>query len=291
VHQQVIPALRRLRHRSDLSSLAADARIDDATGHRYLHEALDATAEEVPDAANPVPHRSHPSTNMEEEMAINVTDNFFEFGNQKYFRGNAHLVRVGTYGEKKDRIGARAYLDPQNNVRSEHLGSRLKTGTVATVDWSRTNKASVEVNGPLKVYGLNGKVDVRGTYEKARSAHLKLANFYILEGPLTVMLNKDADGARRFLADQGNDGRFVSESWIVVEAELAAHFAMHGEASLAVRAAGSDLAVTVTGGKHGAQTVKISPKTTFAYKLHKVKKWNNGKTRVEEMEADYKSIG
>jgi hypothetical protein len=228
---------------------------------------------------------------MEESLATNITDNFFEFGNQKYFRGNAHLVRVGTYGRKKDPVGARAYLDPQNNVRSEHLASRLKTGTVATVDWSRTNKASVEVNGPLKVYGLDGQVDVKGTYEKARSAHLELANFYILEGPLTVMLNKDADGARRFLADEGNDGRFVSECWIVVEAELAAHFAVHAEASLAVRAAGSDLAVTVTGGKHGAQTVNLSPKTTFAYKLHKVKKWNNGKTHIEEMEADYKAGG
>jgi hypothetical protein len=224
-------------------------------------------------------------------MATNITDNFFEFGNQKYFRGNAHLVRVGTYGTKENPIGARAYLDPQHNVRSVHLRSRLKTGTIATVDWSRTNKASVEVNGPLKFYGLNGKVDVKGTYEKARSARLKLANFYILKGPLTAMLNQDADGARHFLADKGNDGRIVSEGWLVVEAELAEHFAMYGETSLTVKAAGSDLAVTVTGGKHGAQTVTYSTNTTFAYKLHKVKKWTGGKTHIEEMEDDFKGMG
>ena len=224
-------------------------------------------------------------------MAINITDNFFEFGKQKYFRVNAHLVRVGTYGRKKDPIGAKAYLEPQNNVRPEHLASRLKTGIVATVDWNRTNKASVEVNGPLKVFGLNGQVDVKGSYEKARSAQLKLANFFILEGPLTVMLNKDAHGARKFLAEEGNAGSLVSEQWVLVSGAMSEHIETYGESSRSVTAAGSNLAVTVTGGRHGAQTVNLSSNSGFAYKLHRVEKWNNGKTRIEKMQADYKCMG
>jgi hypothetical protein len=48
------------------------------------------------------------------------------------------------------------------------------------------------------------------------------------------------------------------------------------------------LSVTVTGGKHGSQTVTLSKGTTFAYKLHKVKDWNKGKTQIENLEADYK---
>ena len=39
-------------------------------------------------------------------MGTNVTVNYFEYGVNKYFRGNAHIVALCTYGEKKDPIGA-----------------------------------------------------------------------------------------------------------------------------------------------------------------------------------------
>jgi hypothetical protein len=35
-------------------------------------------------------------------MATPITKHAFEFGTQKYFRGNAHLVEIGTYGEKAE---------------------------------------------------------------------------------------------------------------------------------------------------------------------------------------------
>lgn len=58
-------------------------------------------------------------------MATNLTENYFEYGVHKYFRGNAHLVELGTYGEKKDPIGAKAYIDPQNYVLPAHLVGRV----------------------------------------------------------------------------------------------------------------------------------------------------------------------
>ena len=224
-------------------------------------------------------------------MATKITENYFEFGNQKYFRGNAHLVQIGTYGEKKDPIGARAYLDPQSKVQTEHLESHVQTGTVATVDWGQTTKAAVEVNGLLKFFGLNGKIDTNGTYEKVKNAHLKLANFFILEGPLTSMLNTNADGARHYLADEGNDGRIVSEVWVVLEAELAEHFGAYASSSLSAEAKGAELEITVTGGKYGSQTITLSQGMAFAYKLYKVKNWINNRTDIEDMEADYKGMG
>ena len=223
-------------------------------------------------------------------MATKITDNYFEFGNQKYFRVNAHLVQVGTYGKKKDPLGARAYLDPQSKVQSKYLEGRVQTGPVATVDWGQTTKAAMEVNGLLTFFGLNGKIDTNGTYEKVKNAHLKLANFFILPGPLTSMLNTDADGARHYLVDEGNDGRIVSEVWVAMEAELAEHFEMYGKSSLSAKANGAELEMTVTGGKYGSQTITFSTDTTFAYKLHKVKNWSNNKTHIEEMEADYKGM-
>ena len=49
VHAQVLLVPRWLRHRADLHSLARDTGVSDATGYRYLHEALDVIAAHLPD--------------------------------------------------------------------------------------------------------------------------------------------------------------------------------------------------------------------------------------------------
>jgi hypothetical protein len=52
VHTQVVLLLRWLRHRADLRTLAAHARLSIATTYRYLHEALDVIAAHAPDLAD-----------------------------------------------------------------------------------------------------------------------------------------------------------------------------------------------------------------------------------------------
>ncbi len=95
------------------------------------------------------------------------------------------------------------------------------------------------------------------------------------------MLNNDANIAHNCLANEGKDGRIVSEIWVVMEAELAEHFETSG--GLMVSAKAADLNVTANGGRHGTQTITLSSGTTFAYKLHKVKDWNKGKTRINDI--------
>ena len=73
-------------------------------------------------------------------MATKITDNYFEFGVNQYFRGNAHLVEIGTYGEKKDPVGAKAYLDPQSKVQREHLVNRISKGKPVDVNWGLTRR-------------------------------------------------------------------------------------------------------------------------------------------------------
>lgn len=218
-------------------------------------------------------------------MGTKITDNYFEFGVNRYFRGNAHLVELATYGEKKDPVGPKAYLDPQSKVKREHLVDRVVKGQPVGVNWSQTSRADLEVNGPIKVFGLNLSVAASYSAAKVASADLKLYNLSIAEGPLKAMLNNDAGGARSYLAEEGKDGRIVSEIWVVMEAELAEHFESSG--SLTVTEEDISLSVTARGGKHGTQTITLASGTTFAYKLHKVKDWNKGKTRIEDMEADY----
>lgn len=221
-------------------------------------------------------------------MATKVTEHYFEFGVHKYFRGNAHLVEIGTYGEKKDPIGVKAYLDPQNKVKREHLEGRVDKGQPVSVNFSQTTQAELEVNGPVKVFGLNLNVAATYNYSKTQSANLRVYNLSIPEGKLQAMLNNDATGARNYLADEGSDGRIVSEVWVVMEAELAEHFDTSG--AIMVTENGVDLNITAKGGTQGTQTITLSAGTTFAYKLHKVKKWSNNKTKIEDMEADYKGM-
>lgn len=223
-------------------------------------------------------------------METKVAKHYFEYGTVKYFRGKAENVQIGSYGEKKDPIGAIAYLDVQARVKAEHLDGRVHYVTTIDVDWEDEKEAAVEANGDLKFFGLSKKVALNGSYEKAKSARLKLVKFAINEGPLKTMLNQDAGGARNFLAKEGKDGRIVSEIWVAMEAELAEHFATSGSISVGAGAAGSSLEVSASGGRHGSQTVVLSPGTTFAYKLHKVKSWNKDKTRIEDLEADYKGM-
>jgi hypothetical protein len=219
-----------------------------------------------------------------------ITKYRFETGGMSYFRGNAHLVELGTYGEKKDPIGAKAYVDPQSKVKAETLATRVKIGKPVKIDWNEVSKADLEAEGVLKFFSLGKKGTASFTHEQARTAKLELLNFSISEGPLQQMLNTDADGARRFLADEGDDGRIVSEAWVVVSAELGQHFATYAAASAGVKAFGSSLDVSASGGQHGTQTITLSAGTTFAYKLHKVKDWNKGKTQIDNMEADYKGM-
>jgi hypothetical protein len=223
-------------------------------------------------------------------MATKITEHYFEFDNRKYHRGNAHDVELGTYGQKKDPIGPDSYLAPQNKVKSEYLEGRARYKTRVKVNWNETTKAAVEAQAILKYFSLGKEAALSFNYEKAKDAKLELISLAIDEGPLKTMLNKDADGARNFLADEGNDGRIVSEVWIVVDAELGEHFATYGSASAAVRAAGSSVTVTVTGGKQGSQTVNVSKGTTFAYELYKVKDWDQGKKQILDMEDDYKGL-
>jgi hypothetical protein len=224
-------------------------------------------------------------------METKITKHFFEYATNKYFRGNAYAVDLGCFGEKKDPPGAKAHLDVHDRVAVDNLNGRVHYNTTARVDWAQTTKAEAEGEGILKFFGLNGNAAMDLKYENAKSAKLQLVNFAIDEGPLKTMLNKDAGAARNFLAGEGNDGRIVSEVWIVVDGELAEHFATSGSISLSANGAGQGLALTAKGGKQGTQTIALERGTTFAYKLHKVKDWNKGKTVIEEMDADYKGNG
>ncbi|RMF32078.1 MAG: hypothetical protein D6752_00910 [Candidatus Nitrosothermus koennekii] len=218
-----------------------------------------------------------------------IASHFFKYNNLKYFRDGAENIEMCSFGEKKDPLGPKSYLSVEGKVARKHLEGRIKKIPSVDIDWSKQSKADVEANGLIPVYGIPVKVGTTYSYEEAKSADLKLIKFVIDEGPLKKMLNNDANAARNYLADEGKDGRIVSSIWVVMEGKLARHFDSVG--SISANAAGSNLEITASGGVAGSQTITLSEGTTFAYAMHKVKKWNKGKTEIEDMEDDYHGIG
>lgn len=223
-------------------------------------------------------------------MGTKITTHYFEYGVNKYFRGNAHLLEAGHFGKKKDPIGIKAYLEPVGKVKPEHLDGRLKFNSRVKIDWNTVSKADLEADADLNFFGLGKSGALSFDHAKAKSAKLELINLSIDENPLKVMLNTDANVARNFMAEEGNDARIVSEVWIVVDAELGEHFVTSGSGGVGVKALGSTASLSISGGIRGTQTVTLSPGSIFAYKLHKVSEWNKGKTKVEGVEADYKGL-
>ena len=74
-----------------------------------------------------------------------------------------------SFGEKKDPIGAKAYIDVQNTVDSDFVAKRVKYNTTLEIDWSKLSKADVEAEGELKVFGLNSETAASAGYERSRA--------------------------------------------------------------------------------------------------------------------------
>src|SRR5262249_2691156 len=150
-------------------------------------------------------------------LAPKITVHYLEYDNMKYFRENALVVEIGTYGNKIDPIGARAYLDPHAKIKTDLLAGKVDFVTAAGVDWQETSSADLGVNGSLPVFGMNGSAAVNFSYDKAKNEKVNVVYFQIMEAKLLALLNKEADGARKYLADEGNDGRVCSGVWLWAE--------------------------------------------------------------------------
>jgi hypothetical protein len=223
-------------------------------------------------------------------MGTTITDDYFEYNQIKYFRGEAENVVIGSYGKKRDPVGSKSHLEVQTEVKPEYLASRVKYITTIPVDWSAAANAGLKLDVPLSFSGLNGDASFAASFGVAANENLQLCKFLIEKANLEGMLNQDAVNARNYLADEGGDGRICSAVWVGVDDKLGKHFLSYGQSGSASVHAGGGLDFTATGGTSGAQTISLSAKGgTFAYLLEKVTNWSNSKTHVDDMKEDYHS--
>lgn len=217
-----------------------------------------------------------------------LTNSAFQYSGIRYYRAKAENIRLGSYGEKKTPVGQQNYLSVQNNIKNESLAEvKVSTAGPFTIDWSKQSKSDVEV-GVNYFTAAGGKATL--TVEKAKSANLKLVKFYMTTGAMTKLLNQSATGARKYLADEGSDGRLVGEVWTVMEASLAS--SVTTSATITGSGEANGIKVTVAGSTSNTTTtsITIAPDTTFAYLLFKVKWTNNNKDSVDSLEDDQHGV-
>ncbi|ACQ81610.1 hypothetical protein Bcav_3368 [Beutenbergia cavernae DSM 12333] len=227
-------------------------------------------------------------------METRVGKHVFVYGTQRYFRGNAPAVTLGSWGEKKDPIGAKAYLAAEGRIAPSLLRGHVRRINRARIDWSRQTEADYEAQGEVKYFEYGATAAMTADYGKAKSAQLELLHFVVEASPLKRILNTEADHARKELDKEGNDGRVVDGVWVVVSGQIAESFSAAGTSAGSVVAEIVDgLGLTVTSTKGGGRDedalVTLEPKTVFAYSMQKVRKWKNG--LVEDFEDDFKGMG
>lgn len=215
---------------------------------------------------------------------VKLSKSAFSYSGVRYYRGKAENVKLCSYGEKKTPITQANYLAVQNTVTGANLSKvAVQIDGPFPIEWSKFS--DIDVNGSVNYLKVGGGT---GSFNRsvAMKANLKLVKFHLAEGPLTNLLNKHASGARNHLAKEGADGRIVSEIWVVMEAKLASDVANGGSVTGAGTGGGFKVQLAGSGSSKVKTTITVPPGTTFAYLLHKVKKWNKGKTKVENMEDD-----
>ena len=121
------------------------------------------------------------------------------------------------------------------------------------------------------------------SWKKAKKGNLKLMKFFLTEKNLRKALNGKANGAFKGLVKEGNDGRIVSEIWVVVEASFSEEIRKAGGFTASYNDGTLELRGRAKSSSTHKNTIKLAPGTTFAYLMHKVKKWNKKGNKVASL--------
>lgn len=210
-----------------------------------------------------------------------LTRTAFRYSGKRYFRANAESIRLGSFGEKKTPLTQANYLAVDNNISSANL-AKVSVNVAGPFNMTWTNATTAQLGGSTKFLKMGG---AKGTLtrEAATSADLKLVKIFMNEGPLRTLLNQHAGAARNFLSQAGGSGRVVSEVWVVMEAALASQVSTNVSVTANGTANGG---IELAYGSSSTSRLALPPDATFAYLLHKVKSWSNGRTVVSDLEDD-----
>lgn len=213
---------------------------------------------------------------------VDLSKTAFKYGKMKYWRGKAENVRIGSYGDKK--VNGK-YLAVDAHMKTKHYEARLDVAGPFTVNFEKFNRKSLGASVRYLTTRGTGSL----SWEKAKKGNLKLMKFFLTEKNLRKALNGKANGAFKGLVKEGNDGRIVSEIWVVVEASLSEDITKAGGFTAQYKGGTLFLRGRAKSSSTHKNALELAPGTTFAYLMHKVKKWNKKKGEkvgVADLEDD-----
>lgn len=214
-----------------------------------------------------------------------VTASKFKFQGFSYFRGISEDLRLASYGPKKTPFNMPNYMAHEGDVDANNLSKvHVDISGPYGFDWASQSATDVGV-------AIQYVTSVGGTAgfsrDVAKKANLKLMKFSISAGELKKLVNKHAGAARNYLKDAGGEGRVVSAAWVAIDATLGAHVKNCGSLTGAGAGGGFSVKLDTKACKTTISKVDFPDNVTFAYGLHKVKKWNKDKTEIEDWEDDF----
>ena len=213
---------------------------------------------------------------------VDLSNNAFKYGKVKYWRGKAENVRLGSYGEKKTNG---KYLAVEAHMKAKHFETKVEVAGPFKINFKDFKKKTL--GGKIRYLKAGGSGAL--SWEKAKKGKLKLMKFFLTEKNLKSALNKKADGALNGLIKEGGDGRVVSEIWVVVEASFGEEIRRAGGFSASYNGKTLELRGRAKSSSTHRNAIQLAPGTTFAYLMHKVKKWKKKKGKkvgVDNMEDD-----
>lgn len=226
------------------------------------------------------------------ESVVDIKKNHVSFDRDKYFRRSAHKMELCSYGRKHASAIEVNYMSVSGKIARQHLETvPIQTYGPIEVNWMEVTQEDLYQGVSLKYFGFN--TDVSHTFDQvtAQKQGIRLMSFWIEEDPLKKCLNKHAHAVRKAMAEERKDARIVSSILVAMDTRLAEHFSSQSETSMTVSGEAEHLEITAGSGRTDRKSIQLAPDTTFAYGLHKVKKWTNGKSEIKQLEDDWFSFG
>jgi hypothetical protein len=242
-----------------------------------------------------------------------ITNTSLKFAGLSYFRANAPSVLIGSFGDKKTPLTKQNYIEVLGRIPAARL--KVHRATTARIDFTGTSSVDLAVDVSVPVSGSDtgmGNDTGMGTgmgagtgtdtgtvtlspsvaYEQMRHDQLCLVKLDIYPSDIIRAAN-DSPAVLAHLKECGDSGRLVHQIFMILKAKTAKVFS--SSASLALSATNGEVMVTAQGtqGSTGDLTLRLSPGTTFAYLLLKLKWDANQKKnwkRIEGSEDDQQSL-
>ena len=221
---------------------------------------------------------------------VKVRRDSFTYGGIKYFRTNAHALRLMTWGKKRQPLGKSSYLDPQNYVSLEPFKVIKATKVEIDYEQSAVNDIAADLR-PAQIKFAGAEVST--TRELASDGSLKLVLLTIEPSQIKKHINSTPK-VLEALKDADKDMRVLTHAWVILEAKTAdeVESSTDGEAAVTVKG----ITLGVTGGRDGSSRteVTVAPGGLYGYGLSEIrwdKQAKKKRTKVEGLRFDAKGMG